>query len=100
MSCKTQKSDCADPDCILGGFHTQNVSEIVIQKAFAFFKNEMAKRQPEISDLSLERAATQVIEGTRIALVCAYQKKDSKGRLTGFVIEELNGNLVFERVEF
>ena len=98
-SCRQTTLQGQPENARLGGFHEQPLDHALVRRSFDFFVSEMKRLHPEITDLKLEKAATQVIEGTRIALVCSCLRSGSSARVTGYIIEDLKGQLMFERIE-
>ena len=86
LSCKTvPKSD----EMNLGGYMEQKTDSAPVQRAYQFAMAQMTLTETKLAFVSLQKARTQVVEGTKYELTCFVKKDDIEKTLIVYVYENL-----------
>ena len=86
-------SDCKTAgngnDMKLGGYVDQSITSPHVQRAYHFAMAQMTLTESDLAFLSLVKARTQAVEGTKFELTCNVKKNNAEKTLLVYVYENL-----------
>lgn len=87
---------------ITGGYQTIDTNDPEAKKAYKFLCDELKKEKPDMKNIKIIRAESQVVAGINYRLTCQYQKKSSKKNYSfeATIYRDLNGKMKITNLEF
>lgn len=94
---------CSEDDGTLkktGGWVAQDKQAEIVVEAYGYLKASEALKAPPVQVGELKDAASRVVEGIEVKLLCDYERSGTKGSLTAHILKDIKGDYQVISIEY